>query len=1454
MKQIIVAFNLLVIILINGFNANAQVVADFEASTQFGCTPQVVKFTNNSSEGADISYFWTFGNGETSSEKDPGVTYSDPGEYTVTLVVTGPTSTDDMSIQITVYQSPTADFSADQRGCAPHSTVFTDLSEEGDAPINQWYWDFRTGVPDDRQNPDYTYYNPGKYDVFLQVTDTNGCTGSNNKDDYIDVADPPVASFSAVPSTACQVPALIQFNNSSTGAGNLSYQWTFDDGSQSSSATDPSHSYTDFGVYTVRLITNSDYGCGDTSYLAVQVNEVVAIGSLSQGGSPVNNNDVICPTGLNFESSSTGTSTVRWEFGDGGSSNNSSGSYNYSSGGNYTVRLIAAPGNVCADTISWNITVNDVQADFSMSEDFSCMSSETVSFTDQSINPVSWRWIFDDATESTSQNTFYTFELPPEEDEYHINDDVFFTTTLEVTNSSGCTSSTSKIFRIKKPTALFTVDTTFGCKTLTVNFNDQSISDVTITNWNWIFDDGSNQSSASNSASHEYTNDGDYDARLVITNSEGCTDTSYAIKISVGKIMTPDFNVSSTTVCTGDTIQFTDNTPESGLIDGWHYYVDGESVSSITSEPDPEWIVDIDPGNHDVTLAVNYNGCISSTTKNNFIDNQGSVSDFNIVVDCDDPFVYNFVDNSQLPSSYSWDFGDGNNDNVANPTNTYSGEGNYFVSLTTTRNTCSHTITKEVKVRDPQAVITGNVTACSDTALTFSGSDSYNTVDYCPERYLWSFSNGLQSIYTKIDSVNVVFPNRGTFDVKLITFFDNGCKDSTTHSIRIYEPFTEFTADTSYGCSPLPVSFTDLTTPDDNALVSWSWNFGDGDNFEYTSPTNPIDHEYTSNGEFYVSLSVEDDMGCIGVFRDTIYTANPNASFSAFPTNLCLSDSLILHADNYNDPDSLIWNFGDGTIIKGLQQDVSHKYAIKGNYQLSLHIYKYGCADSLLRDSTFLQIQEANAEFNVSDTTADCYPAELIFTHDPEDNDIFITASKWVYGYSDNNSDIYLDTAQFAYPYPGTYTATLYLATTFGCRDTASREITVTGPVGFYDASTYEACKGDSITFTLRDTSDVWDFEWYMGDGKILQGNPVTYAYNQVGSLTPSLVLYGDSGRCIPPPVEDTILIYEVIADFTFPDSGRCNGYDILFINNSTGNDFNYWDFGNGTTGTDAEPVEQYTPGDYTIILRVENTFGCTDTMETNMTISDLPPITFSNDTFICASGTAVLSASGGDVVLWTPSTGLSNPTAYITNASPDSTMLYTVRVTDTATTCSSYGDIFLVVQQRPDINVSPPDTTIGVGEFIYFLADSLPEFSYTWDPAYALSCIDCASPVGRPLETTYYILSVSDTNNCFTETYNINIEVIENYKIELPTSFTPNGDEINDVIYVKGWGIDYLIEFRVYNRWGNEVFFTDDLNQGWDGYYKGKIQNIDSYAYVVKVMMLDGREVVKKGTFNLLK
>ncbi|MCB0762527.1 MAG: gliding motility-associated C-terminal domain-containing protein, partial [Flavobacteriales bacterium] len=202
--------------------------------------------------------------------------------------------------------------------------------------------------------------------------------------------------------------------------------------------------------------------------------------------------------------------------------------------------------------------------------------------------------------------------------------------------------------------------------------------------------------------------------------------------------------------------------------------------------------------------------------------------------------------------------------------------------------------------------------------------------------------------------------------------------------------------------------------------------------------------------------------------------------------------------------------------------------------------------------------------------------------------------------------------------------------------------------------------------------------------------------------------------------------------------------------------------------------------------------------------------------------------------------------------ATPLQSVVYEVLGTDTnGCENTAFADVF-VFQPPPEIIW---DTTIVIGEIVNLDAFAGEGYDYIWDPDMWLSCDTCAQVTSIPLEDIEYTVTVTDSLGCFSVVSYYTIEVLPVSSIDVPDAFTPNGDGVNDIIYVDGWGIKELLEFKIYNRWGELVFETSNLEEGWDGYYKEELQNVETYAYVVVAMTyIDPDPVTKKGYINLLR
>jgi PKD repeat protein len=241
-------------------NGNKPVAA-FSASPTSGNAPLKVQFTDKSSN-VPTSWKWSFGDGKTSTVKNPAYTYNKAGKYTVSLTVKNAAGTSTKTIKnyITVNAAPVkpvASFSASPTsGNAPLKVTFTDKSTN--SPTS-WKWTFGDGKTSTLKSPAYTYSKAGKYTVSLTVKNAAGTSTKTIKNCITVNAAPvkPVASFSASP-TSGKAPLKVQFTDKSTGLP-TSWKWSFGDGTYST-AKSPVHTYSKVGKYTVSLTVKNAKG------------------------------------------------------------------------------------------------------------------------------------------------------------------------------------------------------------------------------------------------------------------------------------------------------------------------------------------------------------------------------------------------------------------------------------------------------------------------------------------------------------------------------------------------------------------------------------------------------------------------------------------------------------------------------------------------------------------------------------------------------------------------------------------------------------------------------------------------------------------------------------------------------------------------------------------------------------------------------------------------------------------------------------------------------------------------------------------------------------------------------------------------------------------------------------------------------------------------------------------
>lgn len=621
--------------------------------------------------------------GETNPTIDISANGYPMGNYTV--VVTTASGCSSASSSIVTQPQVTSAFT-NTTVCVGSATQFTDNSTTGTGTITAWSWDF--GDPSSAgnntstlQNPSHIFTGAGTYNVTLTSTNSTGCQGTIIIP--VTVAALPTPSFTYTQTCGTNV---LSFTNTSSVASPSTItgtSWDFGDPASApnntSTLSNPTHTFSGLGNYTVTLIITTSDGCSQT--ITQQV-------SVSQNATAAFTATTVCSNSpMQFTNNSLNAATYHWDFGVGALTNDTSNvvnpSYTYTNSGTYTVTLIASPGP-CADTTTLVVNVNAGPQVAFLAPPV-CLGG-TTAFTDQSTvttgSITNWHWDFGVTTltndTSNVQSPNYTYTTAGT-----------YNVTLTCTGSNGCvTTLTTAVTVNDLPTANFTSN--ISCQGAPTTLTDISVPGTgTITNWVWDFGDGSPTSSVQN-PSHTYTNDSTFNATLIVTNSAGCIDT-IALPVVVSSLPVVSFTADTLMGCPALCVNFTDqSTITSGSITGWSWNFGDNSGLSTTQNPSHCYTAS---GTYSVTLVTTASGgCTNTLTIPNMITvnpvPHASFSAYPTPTTILNPTVY-FTDLSTgNPVAWSWNFGDpsttSDSSSLQNPQYTFSNEtgGIYPVTLT----------------------------------------------------------------------------------------------------------------------------------------------------------------------------------------------------------------------------------------------------------------------------------------------------------------------------------------------------------------------------------------------------------------------------------------------------------------------------------------------------------------------------------------------------------------------------------------------------------------------------------------------------------------------------------------------------------------------------------------------------------------------------------------------------
>jgi len=311
---------------------------------------------------------------------------------------------------------------------------------------------------------------------------------------------------------------------------------------------------------------------------------------------------------------------------------------------------------------------------------------------------------------------------------------------------------------------------------------------------------------------------------------------------------------------------------------------------------------------------------------------------------------------------------------------------------------------------------------------------------------------------------------------------------------------------------------------------------------------------------------------------------------------------------------------------------------------------------------------------------------------------------------------------------------------------------------------------------------------------------PAFTATNTSGSpIVSTITVVGTSSGCVGPPAFYTITVNPIVSSTS--SISICQGDSFL-----------------------VGGVYYSSTGSYSETLT--SSFGCDSIATINLTVN---PVVSSNVNLAVCSGDSMLIQ--GD---------------YYTDAGS-----YSFNFTSSLG-CDSIVTYNLSVNPLPTISILGGGL-INLGESVNLTVIPISaSFSYFWSPSSGLSCVSCAQPIASPSESTWYFVTVTNANGC-QATDSIFVEVDPSSSLYIPNIFSPNDDGNNDVYLVRGKGISLFL-LQIYNRWGQLVFESNDIENGWDGTKDGNPFNQGVFVYKITATMSSGKKINETGNVTLVR
>lgn len=847
------------------------------------CTYTEVQFSGTM--GYDY-WEWDFGDGNTSSEKNPMYAYSEAGTYEVSLTTNNRNGCATTIERYNIIKIPDLDPKAEYEVTAGEECGFfqVDLSTEITAGQTA-SWFYNESLIGNGTEVSLSFITLGDVSITLSIQSDGQCSTSKAimiSNPWLDCENPeieeeaeetdgdsPIGRFTF---SSCNVPYSLDIVNPAPDA--LSFEWRFNEKNPHSEGSF-TETYTNAGEFTIDYYAefSSDSSLLVEDYITVTIQNAIIDFDYQLEKVCDGFKVLFSPENPDFED-------YNWKINNASVELGADGSYLLENGGLYSVSLSARGQSSCEATKIKNIYIGNDENQFDYPKAL-CLG-EGIKITHNLQGFKSFEWGMGNGESVTNFDSEYIYS---ESGKYQI--------TLTATDFEGCQYNYElpSLVDIKNPKAEFTANKTQGCGEVRVNFQNQSDG---ATSWIWYFGNGQTSTEENPKVKFEA---GSYTVSLIAINGECRDSIGYSNFINIDELSS-EFTYEYDQSCLPVTVSYHD---ESVNATSWLWNF-GDGNTSTEQNPIHTYY-ELPESNVKLTVE-NQTACTQSSEQSlNFIFS----AEFQ--VDASQVCVGSNVQFSAISNdavSWIWDFGDGESSVERNPTHLYETQGTYDVSLIAANESgCQDTVRMEqfIEVSPYKAdfELTGtSQNSCVPVQVEFTdlsdGAISYH----------WDFGDGKTS---RVANPVHLYQKVGEFDVTLIITNKLGCQDTLSKEqlVTVSGPETKFEIDTKTVCLPNTANFTDVS----ESAVQWQWIFGDGNTSNEQNPS----HKYENPGLYDVTLIAQNEEGCEQIFKisDIKVLPTPDVNFDMEVSGECypVEVKLTNNSTNLLKP-SYLWDLGGG--------------------------------------------------------------------------------------------------------------------------------------------------------------------------------------------------------------------------------------------------------------------------------------------------------------------------------------------------------------------------------------------------------------------------------------------------------------------------------------------------------------------------------------------------------------